>query len=191
MSKRWLFGFFLIPSAILLIGFVANRSQEPAKVSVLVEDGESGRLLIGIPIEADGLVAETDDRGRVFFDNLSPGLATFKISFVDFKDFLQTVNIKRGENEEILFSLELVTAQVKGRVLDSPSGKPVAGAAVAAGGVVGETGPDGRFTLDEVVIGTPTIKVRKEGYEAFSLGVPLVKGVIKDQGDLTLTRLAN
>jgi hypothetical protein len=194
MSRRWFFSFLLAFGVVLLVFSFVFRDRDPAGVSVLVEDGESGRSLVGVSVEASfpaplGVVssAETDDSGRVFFNNLSPGTVTFGVSFVDFRDFFQTLEIKRGKNEEVLFSLDLVTAPVRGRVLDSFSGDPIAGAEVAAGGVMAETSADGRFALDEVVIGTPAFRVRKDGYEELSLNVSLIKGVTRDLGDLPLT----
>lgn len=190
-GRRWLLIFFFIFGIVFLGWLIIRRDQGPATASVLVEHGESGRPLVGIPVEAGGFAAETDDNGRAFFDNLSPGSTTFKVSFVDFRDFFQTATLEQGENEEILFSLELATAQVRGKVLDSRSGKPIVGAVVTGGGVVGETDADGRFVLDEAVIGTPTLVVVKDGYEEFSLEVPLVRGVIKDLGNLSLENLAD
>lgn len=183
----------LIVALLVILAIFAVRSpllsrSAQASVSVLVEDAQSGRPLVGLMVTADGALAKTEEDGRAVFTDIRAGLTTFKVSIRDFKDFFQTVTLKRGENEEVVFCLEPSTASVKGRVLDSIDRSPLEGVTVVMGGAVGETDVDGRFTLDDVIIGTPTLRIRKDGYEELSIDVPLVKGIIKDLGDLSLTR---
>jgi len=182
--------------AILFIGgffifFIRSKFfRDPVKalVTVLVEDGQTGRSLIELPVEVNGTLAKTGEDGRAVFTDLYAGLRTFKISLPNFKDFFQTVNLKQGENEEIVFSLELTTAWVRGRILDSATKIPVEEATVVIGGAMGKTDDEGKFTLDEVIIGTRTLKVRKDGYEELSVKVSLVKGITRDLGDLSLVQ---
>lgn len=180
--------FIIAGFLILAIGNRFFRGPVEASVSVLAEDSQTGRFLVELPVEVGGTLSKTGEDGRAVFTDLYVGLQTFKISLPNFKDFFQTVNLKQGKNEEIVFSLEIITAQVKGRILDSTTKRPIEEAAVVMGGALGKTDTKGRFTLDEVIIGTPTLEVRKDGYEELSVKASLVKGVTKDLGDLFLAQ---
>jgi len=180
---------FLGLAALLVFpGLWTNRSS----AAVLVKDSRTGRPLVGLVVEASGAsaasvgsaLAETDEAGRAVFANLRPELTTFRVSLLGFKDFFQTVRLSRGDNGEIVFLLELATASVRGRVLDAVAGEPLKGAVVTLGGVRDETDADGRFFLDEAIVGTPVLKVRKDGYEMLSMEVVLANDVAKDLGDL-------
>jgi len=159
-----------------------------SSVTVLVEETRSGRSLVGLLVEADGVPAETDDGGRATFTDLGAGLVTFRVGLPGFKDFYQTVTLKHGDKEELVFSLDVETAGVRGRVLDRASGSPVSEAVVTIGGVRGETDSEGRFSFDKVIIGTPALEVAREGYQTLMTSVTLEGSAAADLGDLSLDR---
>ncbi len=172
--------------SFLAIRRILSREQTKITATVLVEDGKTGRSLIGLPVEVDGTLAQTGEDGRAVFTELYPGQHTFKVSLTGFKDFFQTIALGRGGGEEVVFSLDLVTSRVKGRVLDKTAKVPVDGATVLAGGVTAKTGSAGRFALDEVIVGTPALRITKDGYKERSIKITLIGGITKNLGDLFL-----
>jgi protocatechuate 3,4-dioxygenase beta subunit len=176
---------FLLTALALLVPiltFVISSGGAGGRSSVVVtvEDDGDGRSLAGLVVEASyypasdqdsGALAETDENGEAFFESLRPGSVTFRVGLPGFRDFFQTVTLRRADNKEIVFSLDVATVDVRGRVLDEESGLPVGGAAVVLGGASGRTDEEGWFLLDDAIIGTPFIKIRKDGYESFSNSV--------------------
>ena len=169
-------------------GFWARiyRGYNQAAIMVVVEDSQTGRLLLGVPVEADGQVLETDEGGKVFFEELPAREVTFKVSLPGFKDFFQTVRLKRGPNKELVFSLQIATSEVVGEATDYVDGAPIAEAKVAAPGGQTTTGKDGKFVLEEVIVGTPEITISKDGYFEFRQTVELSKNVVEEMGEIKL-----
>ena len=165
-----------------------------AEIMVILEDSQTGRPLVGVLVEArldsarqaDGQVLETDEQGKVFFDRLQMGETTFRISLPGFKDFFQTMGLNRGPNKELVFSLQIATAEISGAAVDYVDGTPIAGAKVIAAGAEATTDKEGKFVLEEVIIGTPEVTISKDGYYDFNQTVELVKNVAKDMGMLKL-----
>ena len=161
---------------------------------VILEDSQTGRPLVGVLVEArldsarqaDGQVLETDEQGKVFFEKLQAREVTFKVSLPGFKDFFQTMGLSRGPNKELVFSLQIATAELSGEAVDYVDGTPVAGAKVIAAGAETTTDKDGKFVLEEVIIGTPEVTISKEGYYDFRQTIELVKNVAKDMGEIKL-----
>lgn len=187
--------FILIPFSLvgLFAGVFFFARSRPVSVTVAVEDSLSGRPLVAIPVEvvettggAQPDWVETDEHGRVRFDDLKPGMTTFRVSIPDYKDFFQTVTLVSGGNDEVDFLLETETARVTGGVLNPQNRMPVVGATVLIGGAVGETDEEGQFALDEVIIGNQNIRIRKPGFWELLTKVSLERGMVKDVGELFL-----
>ncbi|WP_428261806.1 TonB-dependent receptor [Haliangium sp.] len=66
---------------------------------------------------------------------------------------------------------------VRGRVVDAATGEPVPGAFVGAGPVADITGPDGRFAIEGVALGTLEITAAADLYAPVVLSLELTAGV--------------
>jgi hypothetical protein len=78
------------------------------------------------------------------------------------------------------------TASLAGVVMEAP-GAPIAGARVTVGGVAATTAQDGRFTLQNLVIGESiALAVSAPGFEAYTQTLTLVAG--SNNRDITLAR---
>jgi hypothetical protein len=177
---------FLSFSALFL--FIRLRHADfsgGASVSVRLEEALSGRPLVGVAVLGGGGSVETDESGCAHFQGIPAGSVTFRVAFAGFRDFFQAYELKRGNNADVTFSLEIPTGEVSGRVVDADGGY-VEGARVAAGGDVGETAADGRFVLSDVAVGAPTVFITKEGFEDLKLEIELNRGMVKDVGKLGL-----
>lgn len=154
-----------------------------AQIAVVVSDEKDGRPLTDIEVKVNGKSGKTDGEGKVSF-TLEAGEWEFLVSMPGFKDFSQTLRLKRGKNADLLFSLGLATTSVRGRVLDFVDGQPLEGVEISVGGVSAISDVEGKFALEEVVIGTPPFNAGKEGYYDFSQTLTLEKDKALNLGDL-------
>ena len=75
---------------------------------------------------------------------------------------------------------------IDGNVVDSQSGQPIPGATVAVGNVVAQTTSAGYFRLDNVPVGTQTIRISAIGWQSYSAGVTVTKNAQTPLGNVGL-----
>jgi len=181
----------------VLVGFVRDPDSglplDSAKVSLVYEDGPLG--LVKHPINRE---SQLDASGRYKICGL-PAQLTGKVQVIrktaQSAEIPVTIGIEspvamRGiglsattqqaaATDSVGRTIRLLrgAARLNGRVV-TKSGAPVAGAHVqmASTTSVAITGPDGRFSLDSVPVGTQSINVRKLGYNSMDQAVDVEAG---------------
>jgi hypothetical protein len=75
---------------------------------------------------------------------------------------------------------------VDGNVVDSQSGQPIPGATVAVGNVVALSSSAGYFRLDNVPVGTQTIRISAIGWQSYAATLTVAKNVQTPLGNVGL-----
>lgn len=75
---------------------------------------------------------------------------------------------------------------IDGNVVDTQSGQPIAGATVSVGSVVAQSSGAGYFRLDNVPVGTQTIRISAIGWQSYTAGVVVTKNAQTPLGNVGL-----
>jgi hypothetical protein len=75
---------------------------------------------------------------------------------------------------------------IDGNVVDAPTGQPIPGATVAVGNVVALTSSNGYFRLDNVPVGTQTLRISAIGWQSYSAAVTVSKNTQTPLGNVGL-----
>lgn len=130
----------------------------------------------------------TASDGAFLVRGIPAGQRAVTVQAEGFLAFATTVTIRAdsaGPNEDLRFQLVAgdTTVTVTGRVVDVLTRLPIVNAQVTIGGVGPlTTGPDGRFTAPDVLVGNQTATVTADGYEDLSTQVRVLPGM----GEITL-----
>ena len=83
----------------------------------------------------------------------------------------------------------LAQTGVKGTVVDSRSGKPIADANILLRGqsVFVVSGADGQFTISNAEPGQAQLEIVAYGYDDYAQDVEIVSGIVRELGKISLT----
>lgn len=143
-----------------------------AKVTVQAVDSQSGLPVSGAEVQIGGSKAETDAEGRVLL-HPHTGSRQLQVSKKYYKGSTQTVLVTMSAGSNV-YKAKLVALgrQVKVKLVDKISGKPVVNAEVSVGGASAKTGKDG--TANVVLPSgatTQSASVKLNGYNATTVTV--------------------
>jgi len=142
-----------------------------ATITGKITDSVTGNGLVKAKLTADkyDIVQYSDTNGNYQLGNLASGTYTITASASGVASKSQTVTVSRGQTVTLNFLLG-PAYKVTGKVTDSVSGLPIAGATVSAnpGGYLALTGSDGSYTLSDVTAGTYTLTASSIGYDSQS-----------------------
>jgi hypothetical protein len=155
--------------------------------SVVVLDSQNGRPVSSARVSLDGHNALTDGKGTTHF-RLAVGEAKLTISKSYYKAFSREVVVPIQKPEsDLVVRLEATGRPVPVKVVNSISGKPIAGATLSAGASQAKTDDRGQTVL-VVPIGSSgiAVTVKAEGYNQAATTVEL-KADLDQETTLTLT----
>ncbi|HEK21332.1 TonB-dependent receptor [Mucilaginibacter sp.] len=107
-SFRTVFIFLLVFLCQLSLHAQNNKHQVRGTVT-----NENGDLIAGVSVELNKQATTTDQKGIFFFDNLSAGNYTIKVSLTGYEVKKKMLIIKDSEQKEISFQLQRLTNELK------------------------------------------------------------------------------
>lgn len=138
------------------------------------------------------LSVRTGTNGQFILRGVLEGAQTLRVSAQGFIDATRAVTVVAGQSVStgpIALRPFPLTGRVTGTVTDATTNKPLDDASVAVNGTTNstDTQPDGSFTLDGVLQGSQTLRVRKEGFNDATRAVTVVAGQSVSAGTIALT----
>jgi hypothetical protein len=165
---------------------VANPAQPGGSLRGQVVDASSRKPISGATVSIAGRRARTDQAGNFDLGDLTPGNYLVKVTSSGFSEGQESVNIRPSATSREDFALKrlgnsdpIVRAvpqaprvavpirfgQVRGRVVDSATGAPVASAMVAISGQQrAVTDRDGSYSLAALPPGSYQVSISKVGF---------------------------
>jgi len=138
------------------------------------------------------LSGRTGTNGRFTLRGVPQGAQTLRVSAQGFNDATQPVTVVAGQSVStgpIALKPFPITGRVTGTVTNATTNEPLNDASVAVTGTTNstDTQPDGSFTLDGVLQGSQTLRVRKQGFNDATKTVTVVAGQSVSAGTIALT----
>lgn len=148
-----------------------DRAVSIATIAGKVTDSTTGAGIAKAKLTANKceIVQYADVNGNYRLGNLASGTYTITASASGVASKSQTVTVSTGQTATLNFTLG-PTYKITGRVTDSASGLPIAGAVVATntGGYSALTDSGGFYTLSDVIAGSYTVTASSSGYDSQS-----------------------
>ncbi|MCM8765222.1 MAG: carboxypeptidase-like regulatory domain-containing protein, partial [Candidatus Omnitrophica bacterium] len=146
--------------------------SKPGSISGFVYDAQ-GKPISGAEVECGEKRVKTDLKGFYRIDGLKPG--TFYINakasgFV--KGYIGSIFVEEQKETAGTNFILSYGGSVKGRVLDSQTGKPLGQVHVSCSGPIyisGQTDSNGAFFLDGLKPGSYSLYFYRQGYKEFSM----------------------
>ena len=145
-----------------------------ATVSGVVK-AAAGTVIGGASVKVGSATAATGADGRFALQNLPVGVATIVTTAAGFDPRSESVTLSAGSNTHDVTLTPTPTASVSGTV-SATGGAPIAGASVKLGSANATAGPDGKFELQNLPVGTATMTTSASGFVPRSESVSLVAG---------------
>ncbi|MCA2982081.1 MAG: carboxypeptidase regulatory-like domain-containing protein [Myxococcaceae bacterium] len=134
--------------------------------------GAGGGPIEGVTVTLASAATATDARGVFVLDDLAPGPfggAALKAGY-EREDFSVTLVEGTNRKDLVLRTATCATcARLTGLVLDADTGAALAGATVAAGGMLATTSASGSYALEGLMAGPLSGRVTKAGYVSLPL----------------------
>jgi len=162
---------------------VQKAEVKAGSILGVVTDKEKGTPIRGVNVvlKETGQNITTDRSGSFRFDNLKPGAYTISFDAEGYLDYTDIVNLAEGQTYTMRVALTPVPkrkrANLFGKVSDAESGKGIAGAVVSVEGVTSTTTDnDGIYRIENVPVGTYTVKVSAIDYQTYTEVIKLNEG---------------
>src|SRR5918997_1904927 len=166
----------------------SDPSGAPATATVSgVVSAAAGAVIEGASVSIGSATATTGPDGRFELANLPVGSAMISTSAPGFDPRAESVSLIAGANTHDVVLTPTPTATVSG-VVTAATGAVIEGASVKIGSVTATTGPDGRFELANLPVGSATIITSAPGFAPRSESVSLIEGINAHDVVLTPTR---
>ncbi len=132
-----------------------------------VVDDATGEPLAGARVRIGGAEVSTDAAGAFAFERIGIGDILAEASQEGYLPGHQAARLEPGRDLELTIRLEREPlGALSGRIVDSRTGEPIAGALVTAGGQTAETDAEGNYRFEGLKAGAAEIEVRYPGYRA-------------------------
>jgi thermitase len=147
-----------------------------------VTDAADGSPIAGAVIRCDGTWHEwvpTNSGGEFAFTYLLPGSYKVVASATGYVGVAQVVPVKEGQASRADFALVRsapTAGNITGKVADTTSGLPVAGATVTDGARTASSDTNGQYSISGVPQGTYAVTVSASGYSTSSQTVSVTAG---------------
>ncbi len=167
------------------------RSQETLRAQLRgrVLDDRTGKPISGARVSVQGRSDVTDNSGSYRIDDLPVGRLQIAVAKAGYAGASTAVEIKAGTMTNRNFDLKPMDdrgkddshsrgglGQVRGRVVDDKTGKPISGARVSVDGRGDTTDQSGGFGVSGVSAGRHSVIVGKPGYSSESSSVEVKNG---------------
>jgi hypothetical protein len=154
----------------------SDPSGPPATATVSgVVSAATGAVIEDASVKIGTVTATTGSDGRFELANLPVGSATIITSAPGFDPRSESVTLIAGINAHDVVLTPTPTATLSG-VVTAATGAIIEGASVTIGSATATTGPDGRFELANLPVGTATITMSAPGFAPRSESVTLIAG---------------
>ena len=177
-------------------GKVAGTAPAAGYLQGQVLDAGNRKPVANASVQAAGRPAvSTDSQGKYRLNNLPPGGTRVVVVHKDFQQAEKTVTIRAGGTSQEDFSLrrrelpkleaaprvatpkiQVTFGQVRGRVTDAKTGKPIAQASVTLSNRTAQSNASGDYSFANVAAGSYTLTFKKSGYQDGSSRVTVTAG---------------
>lgn len=179
-------------AALPLTRFIVD-AKGVASLSGTVSDSRTGNRIAGVKVAVDGLALSTvtDANGRYDFYIVPSGAQKISLTAKGYHSQTFDLDVQDGGSQTADFTLkEMDTYSVSGKVMQTDTKQPMAGAAVVLGGyteATTTTAADGSFKLEGVYAGEDyTLRVEKSLYDVYATRLNATQNV--DLGEIALNR---
>ena len=132
-----------------------------------VVDAATGKALASAEVRIGSAQTVTDATGAFAFEKIAIGDIEAQASHAGYLPGQEAARLEPGRDLDLTIRLEPEPPGVlSGRIVDSQSGAPIAGALVTVGGQTAETDANGNYRFEGVKAGAAEIEVRYPGYRA-------------------------
>jgi len=139
----------------------------PGAIDGTITDASTGNPIKGANVTANGHSATTDTEGH-YTIQLPPRTYNVTASATKYISHSKTATVTSETTTSLNFTLIPLNGTISGKVTDSSTGNPIAGATVTAnGGISVSTGTDGTYSI-ELPPGNHNVTVSANGYEGAS-----------------------
>ncbi len=174
----------VVKDAYLAKGAEVQKAEVKAgSILGVVTDKEKGTPINGVNVvlKETGQSITTDRSGSFRFDNLKPGAYTLSFDAEGYLDYSEIVSLAEGQTYTMRVALSPVPkkkgANLLGKVSDAESGKGIAGAVVSVEGVTSATTDnEGIYRIENIPVGTYTVKVSAIDYQTYTEVIKLNEG---------------
>ncbi|KKL18158.1 hypothetical protein LCGC14_2478330, partial [marine sediment metagenome] len=166
----------------------------------VITDATTGLAVPGVSIQLEGTPsigglptpATTDSNGYYLFEDLTPDSYIIIFEKEDYITLTGTLDIIAGNNEVNTTMTSSVIApslaNLYGVITDNQSGNPISGVSVTVNGNTDLTDVNGRYSFEDLTIGSYVITLEKEDYATATLSITLLEG--NNELDLTMAILS-
>ncbi len=174
----------VVKNAYLAKGEEVQKAEvKMASIVGIVLDKEKMTPIMGVSVvvKETGQTLTTDRSGSFRFDGLKAGAYTISFNADEYLDYTEIVNLTEGQTFTMRVTLTPVpkkkAARLTGKVSDAESGKGLAGAVVSIEGVTSTTTDnDGIYRIENVPVGTYTVRVSAIDYQTYTEVLKLNEG---------------
>jgi len=155
----------VIPGGVTTVNL--TLTPLPGAIAGTVTDALTGNPIEGANVTANGHSATTDTEGH-YTIQLPPRTYNVTASATKYISHSKTATVTSETTTSLNFTLIPLNGTISGKVTDSSTGNPIAGATVTAnGGISVSTGTDGTYSI-ELPPGNHNVTVSANGYEGAS-----------------------
>jgi inhibitor of cysteine peptidase len=161
-----------------------------ATVTGAVTSSANHQPLAGALVQAGPASVRTDANGEYSLSFLLGGDMAIRVSKDGYKPAMQTLTVALGQTANLDFALDPNhgddsgdhghghddAGSIRGQVMDSVSGKGIAGATVAAGSASVHTDHEGGFEIENLAAGSYSLSAGADGYETETRQIALEAG---------------
>ncbi|MEO0201821.1 MAG: carboxypeptidase regulatory-like domain-containing protein [candidate division WOR-3 bacterium] len=165
------------------VGVQKTEEVKLGYITGLVYDKEKNTPIAGVQVvlKEKNKTLTTDQTGAFRFDSLPYGAYTLSFSAEGYLPYSEIITLSGGQPYTMKVMLSPVpkkkTATLLGKVSDAESGRGIVGAVVSVEGVASTTTLEGGiYRIENIAVGTYTIKVSSMDYETYTEVVKLNEG---------------
>jgi uncharacterized membrane protein len=165
-----------------------GASRKDGQLRGRVTDDKTGRPIAGAVVLAQGQSDSTDSGGNYAIANLAPGKHQVSVRSANYSTETGAVEIKPGSPTSRDFKLTPKpgggtaggsredSGQLRGRVTDDRTGRPIAGAVVSTQGQSDSTDSGGNYAITNLAPGKHQVSVRSANYSSETSAVEIKPG---------------
>ncbi len=162
---KWVITIVLMLGALAIaVGLVYRFFFAQVFFTVKVVDKNTGNVLPGVAVDITNQQKYTDQTGKARYDTLKPGSNQVLVSLEGYIEVEKEVNLKRGNNSELVVELDLDLIKITGTIYDYVDKRPIKNTTVTIKSHSVESDNDGIFTFENNLPGKQTLVFTKQGY---------------------------
>jgi hypothetical protein len=163
-----------VPSVAKWVRVDSAANLTPGTITGKVTDSANGNPLEGVSVSYSGGSTTTDANGDYTLANVNPGEVLVSFAKSGYATIKRTQAVGGGATVTLNVALS-PPGSIAGKVTDSDSGEPIAGAIVTYSGGTATAGADGSYAIDGLPAGDQKVTASAPGYNSsaeLTVGVP-------------------